>query len=266
MAEEGAGRAGREVLTMAFDAFRSQTRPRLSYRRRLTYLLSAALHGALIIVGVAYSFWHVDELSPPMLRVTFMSATPPPPPPPPPPPAGGGAQKKKVTVKPKTVVTPKVAEIVQPRETPPPKAQPKPDDDDEDEPGGVKGGVKGGTAGGTIGGTVGGTIGGTIGGAPGAPLPPRFLAPNMGALQKISGDNPAFPPSLRKAGEVYAVIAKICVSRTGSVDSVTIMKKADSLLDANVVNTVKTWRFRPLMANNIAIPFCYPATFQFKSQ
>src|SRR5262245_47180625 len=139
---------------MAFEAFRSQTQGRPSHRRRVTYLLSAALHGALIVAGVAYSFWHVDELSPPMLRVTFMSATPPPPPPP----AGGGAQKKKVTVKPKQVVTPKIAEIVQPRDAPPPKAQPKPDDDDDDEPAGVKGGVKGGTAGGVIGGTVGGVV------------------------------------------------------------------------------------------------------------
>src|SRR4051794_5001442 len=106
---------------MAFDAYRTQTQGRPSHRRRVTYLLSAALHGVLIVVGVAYSFWHVDELSPPLLRVTFMSAAPPPPPPSPPPPAGGGAQKKKVTLKPKPVVIPKVGEIVQPRETPQPK-------------------------------------------------------------------------------------------------------------------------------------------------
>jgi protein TonB len=174
------------------------------------------------------------------------------------------------------VTQPKPTQLVQPRETPPPKEMPKPppvhddDDDDDDEPAGVKGGVKGGVAGGvqggTIGGTQGGTIGGTIGGTQAAPALARFLPPNLGALQKMGGDDPPFPVALRKAGATYAVLAKICVSRDGAVDSVTILKKADPLLDAGVVSTVKGWRFRPLMANNTAIPFCYPATFQFKGQ
>lgn len=261
---------------MAFEAYRSQDKARPRRGRRLTYVLSLGLHVALIAAGVAYSFWHVEELSPPMLKVTFLSASPPPPPPPPPPPAGGGGPKKKTPtpkVKP-TIVPPKPPDIVQPRETPPPvKPPPEPahdDDDDDDEPAGVKGGVKGGVIGGTIGGAIGGTIGGTVGGAIGgtgtAPPVARFLPPNLGALQKISGADPAFPPALRRAGTTYAVLAKICVSRTGTVDTVTILKKADPLLDANVVSAVKGWRFRPLMTNDTTVPFCYPATFQFQGQ
>jgi len=248
---------------MAFEAYRSQIAPRPLRRRRLTYAISLALHAVLIAAGVAYSFWHVEELSPPMLRVTFMSASPPPPPPPP---AGGGAAKKKITQKPKpAIVPPRLPEIVQPRETPPP---PKPkdddDDDDDDQPPGVKGGVPGGKIGGTPGGTLGGTPGGTPGGPVPAPVVAKLLPPNMGALQKLSGADPAFPPALCKPGSSYAVLAKICVSRTGEVESVTILKRADPVLDANVVSAVKGWRFRPLLANATAIPFCYPATFQFK--
>src|SRR5690242_16171680 len=104
------------------------------------FLVAALLHGGLISGGVAYSYWHVDELTPPTLRVTFISAAAPPPPPPPPPPAGGGA-KKKVALKPKTVevpiVTPKPTDIVQPRERPAPvkKIFRKHDDEEEeDEP------------------------------------------------------------------------------------------------------------------------------------
>jgi protein TonB len=251
---------------MAFDAFRAQTQSRPSHRRRVTYMLSAALHGVLIIVGVAYSFWHVDELSPPTLRVTFMSGAPPPPPPPPPP-AGGGGQKKKVAIKPKPVVTPKLAEIVQPRETPPPKVQPKPDDEDEDEEqAGVKGGVKGGTPGGTIGGTPGGTIGGTPGGVAGATMAPKMLTANVAENQLLSKEMPQFPPSLRKAGMVYVVIAKICVSRTGAVDSVTLLKRAEAQLDQNVSTTVKGWRYRPFMFNNTPAPFCFIRNFEFRTQ
>ena len=75
---------------MAFEAFRAQSEaPARGGRKRLWYALSIAVHGALIAAGIAYSFWHIEELSPPLLKVTFMSAAPPPPPAPPPP-AGGG--------------------------------------------------------------------------------------------------------------------------------------------------------------------------------
>jgi len=110
---------------MAFEAFRAQSKaPPVAARRRLTYAFSIALHAGLIAFGIAYSFWHIEELSPPTLKVTFMSGAPPPPPPPPPPAGGGAAAKKKVAVKPKVVVQPKPTDIVQPREVPK-KAEPK---------------------------------------------------------------------------------------------------------------------------------------------
>src|SRR5262245_28939391 len=256
---------------MAFEAFRAQNTARPRKGRRLTYALSIAVHAALIAVGVVYSFWHVEELSPPGVHVTFMSAAPPPPPPPPPP-AGGGAAKKKTVTKPKPTVVPKVPDIVQPRETPPPEKPKHDEDDDEDdgEKGGVKGGTIGGVAGGTIGGTVGGTIGGIAGGVIGgsgtATVAPKNLAPNMGANQKAAGTDPDFPVSLRRAGVTYRVLAWICVSPTGGVTSVTIKKGADPMLDENVVKAVKSWRYRPLTANNTPVPFCYPHMFEFKGQ
>ncbi len=262
---------------MAFEAYRNQARPGATRVRRVMFLVAALLHGGIISGGVAYSYWHVDELTPPTLRVTFISAAPPPPPPPPPPPAGSGV-KKKVALKPKAVeipiVTPKPTEIVQPRERPAPVKktfrQHTDEEEEEDEPAGVKGGVKGGVSGGTIGGTIGGTVGGTPGGVVGstaapALVAPKFLPPMMGALQKESGDDPSFPPSLNHGGVEYLVQAKICVSRAGTVDSVLLMKHADALLDASVLNAVKKWRFRPLVANGNAVPFCYFGRFEFKS-
>src|SRR5262245_21927714 len=204
---------------MAFEAYRSQDRNRPKRRRRVTYTLSMIVHAALVVVGIAYSFWHVEELSPPSVHVTFMSSMAPPPPPPPPP-AGGGA-KKKVQIKPKpTVVPTKIPDIVQPLDKPKPPEKPKQEDEDEDEPGGQAGGVTGGTVGGTVGGTIGGAVGGTVGGTAGAG-PAKFVPPNVGDLQRLSGDKPAFPAQLRKAGAEYAVIAKICVSRAGAVETVT---------------------------------------------
>lgn len=258
---------------MAFEAFRTASKPRLSRRRRLTYAVSFAVHLLAISSGVAYSFWHIEELSPPTVRVTFMSATPPPPPPPPPPSAGGGGPaKRKLVAKPHPIVPTKTPEIVQPREPqqkePPKESPPQSDDHPAGEKGGVIGGTIGGTVGGTIGGTIGGKVGGVIGGSVGgtgaAPVAPKLLPPNMGAGQKESGGDPPFPASLCRSGAIHRVLAKICVSPGGSVERVTIVKGADPLLDEGVVSTVKGWRYRPLLANSTPVPFCYPAMFEFK--
>jgi len=253
---------------MAFEAFRAQAEaPARAGRKRLWYALSIAFHGALIAAGVAYSFWHIEELSPPLLKITFLSAAPPPPPAPPPPAGGGAAAKKKVTVKPKPVVVPK-QEIVQPKELKKdePQEKPEPKAEDRGEKDGVKGGVVGGTPGGVVGGTPGGVVGGIPGGVVGAAGASKFLPPHMGAAQKLSGADPPFPPSLRKTGAVYRILVRIFVSAAGTVEKVQLMKGCDSLLDGGVLSTVKSWRFRPYMANATPIPFSYLATFEFKSQ
>jgi protein TonB len=258
---------------VAFEAFRAHAAQRPSGRKPLWYALSLGFHGALIAFGIAYSFWHVEELSPPLLKVTFMSAAPPPPPAAPPPAGGGSAsvKPKRAIVKPKTIVEPTKTDIVQPKETPkkqePPQEKPEPKVDDHGEKNGVKGGVIGGTPGGTIGGTPGGKIGGTPGGTgTGAPTAPKFLPPNIGLAQKISGDDPPFPPSLRRPGSVYHVLVKVCVSTSGTVDKVTIMKSTEAQLDGGVIDTLtRNWRFRPYMANATPIPFCTIKDFEFKT-
>jgi len=273
---------------VAFEQFRARDAGRSARQRRLAFLLVAVFHGVLIAAGVVYSYWHVEELTPPTLRVTFMSMAPPPPPPPPPPPAGAGSRAKKMAVKPKTIVPvpEKPPEIVQPPEKKVIKKEFRKhedeyveddnakaavgkgvgkgkiddgqDDDGDGEEGGVAGGVKGGKTGGVIGGTIGGT--GT------APVAPRAMPTLMGERQLISTERPEFPPSLRRGDMVYVVEAKVCVSPDGAVDTVTLTKTSDGLLNANVLKTVKGWKFRPLKFNGTFVPFCYPAKFEFKSQ
>jgi outer membrane biosynthesis protein TonB len=252
---------------VAFDAFRAQAAaPRGRGRRSLWYALSIGLHGALIAAGIAYSFWHIEELSPPVLRVTFMSAAPPPPPAAAA--AGGGATanvKPKKPLKPKPIVPPK-PEIVQPQEIAKkeePKEEP-PAENPRGEKDGVKDGVAKGAAGGTADGTPDGKLGGT--GTSAASGPAKFLPPNIGLAQKISGDDPPFPPSLRKPGAVYHVLAKVCVNTSGGVEKVTIMKSTESQLDSGVIETLRSnWRFRPYLANAMPIPFCTIKDFEFKT-
>jgi len=266
---------------VAFESFRARDSDRSRRQRRVAFILVAVFHGVLIAAGVAYSYWHVEELMPPTLRVTFMSA-PPPPPPPPPPPAGGGARPKKAAVRPKTpeVAPEKPPEIVQPPEKVKPKKYERRKFTDEYEEkddtkvgvgtgkgkGSIEDGDDDGEAGGVKGGQAHGIIGGSIGGTGTTPAPPRMMPPQFGALQRISGseNDIKIPPSLNRAGASYIVVGKVCVSPAGAVDGVTIMKTSDSLLNDAVTSNVRTWRFRPMRSNGVAAPFCYEATFDLK--
>ena len=97
------------------------------------------------------------------------------------------------------------------------------------------------------------------------PNVPVMLPPQMGTPPRDSGDDPEFPRELRQTALTYVVRSKICVSKTGTVDSMSILKGSDMALVQNVVNAVKGWRYRPLMANNIAVPLCFFANFDFKA-
>lgn len=62
------------------------------------------------------------------------------------------------------------------------------------------------------------------------------------------------------------MLAKICVSKAGMVDSVLIFAGNEPALATNVVNAVKGWRYRPLTVNGgAAVPFCYLAKFEFRT-
>jgi len=93
----------------------------------------------------------------------------------------------------------------------------------------------------------------------------KFLPPQMGTMQKISGATPQFPAELRLSGRTYVVSAKICVSNAGVVDSVSILAGNEPALLANVLNAVNEWRYTPLTVNGAAVPFCYVAKFQFNA-
>ena len=65
-----------------FDRYVSGGRP--SWKRRGLLIGSLVLHGGVALALVIGSWFHVAELTPPLLAVVFLSAPEPPPPPPPP--------------------------------------------------------------------------------------------------------------------------------------------------------------------------------------
>jgi periplasmic protein TonB len=232
---------------MSFESFLHQGKSVPRGWRRITYALSVAFHALLLTAGVFRSFWHVDELTPPVVKVTFLSAAALPPPPPPP------ARKRTNVTKvkrPDQIVQPRPNQIIQPKI----EEQPK---EEEDE--GVEGGVEGGVPGGVLGGVV------------GAPPVTALLPPKVGSGQLISDVqhdprySPTLPPQLNRAGMVVWGLYRICVSVAGQVTEVRSLKPADPLVEHDWVAKIRTWQYRPYSINGRPVPYCYPMRLEVRS-
>jgi outer membrane biosynthesis protein TonB len=250
--------------------------------RGATVVISVVVHAMAGVAAVAYSFWHIEEVTPARVTVTFVSAAALPAPPRPPPPLASGAAapaaapKHRPATRLKTDPTPipvpdkptpvvetsaKVPVVETPHEGP--AGDPHVQAGNGEGRGTGEGAGKGPKGPGT---TPCNGPNCVASGTPGAPAgAPKFLPPQMGAQLKISGAEPDFPAFLRRPGANYLVLAKICVGVSGAVDAVTLQKRAEPTLDNNVGAAVKAWRFRPMTANGMPVPFCYFGRFEFKS-
>lgn len=224
------------------------------------------VHAAALGAGFVHSVWQVEEMPLPSLEVTLAAEAPPPPPPPPPP-----AAKKATDTKPKTrPVEPKPTELVVPKETP--KEEPKPAAEEASsagQEGGQVGGVEGGVVGGVQGGVVGGVVGSPTPPPPPPPKPtgPKMISAKLGRGQLLIDPNDEryrvkLPPPLARSGETYVALLKVCVSAQGAVSSVQLMKGATPALDGQFPSVIGRWRYRPLIADGVPTPFCYPLRYE----
>lgn len=234
---------------MAFEAVLASDGAAPKTWRRVAVTVSLALHVAALAVGVAYSFWYVDELPLPAVAVTLAGAPPPPPPPP-------AKRRSSGKVRPKAVETPKPQQLVQPKEQPKPAAEEKPAPDDKDDPDGQEGGEKGGVAGGVVGGVV---------GAPVPPTAPKMLGAKIGHLQLLINPNVdpykvQLPPSLERltrSGTQFSAILRVCVSAQGAVTDVKVLRGADPSIDSQIPVVLRRWKYRPYQVDGRPEPFCY---------
>jgi periplasmic protein TonB len=249
-----------------FESFVKQGGAEVRSRRwkRLTFVASFAVHAVLVIAATAHSFWHVDELTPPAISVTFRTATTPPPPPPPPPAAIARPEPrpsvKKPREKPPSIVQPAPV-LVQPPApvlaAPAPAAEAEVAHEEESEPAGEAAGVPGGVVGGVA-----------------APQPPRpaapppsapiTIAPSVGSALCLtdltdSRFRPSLPAAINRPGMSVWGVFKICVSALGHVVKVTLIKSADPLVDNDWMAKMRTWKYRPYSVGGRPVPFCHPA-------
>jgi len=231
-----------------FDNFVAARKP--SWKRRALMIVSLGLHGAAALGLLVWSVFHVEELTPPSVSLTFFSSAPPPPPPPPPP-----AGRKPVERKPKI---PKV--VQQPSEIPT-LVQPNLEKPEEPEEEGEEGGVEGGVPGGVPGGVVGGVVGGTLGAPP--PPPPKVVASFVLEGQLVSKPDPHLPEHVVNAAKGQTSLKatyRICVRQDGHISDITVVMPVSGGADAAVIEQLKrTWVYKPQ-----PLPVCTIRNFIFR--
>jgi len=240
---------------MAFEAILGDTRPASGRWRRVTVGVSIAAHAVALAIGVAYSFWTIEDLPMPAVAVTLVGGAPPPPPPPPPAKRHSTTKVKHVE-KPRTLVQPDP----HPKETP--KEKPEQDDDDGKDDG-QEGGVKGGVAGGVVGGVV------------GAPVPkdtgPKMVSPQIARQQLLIDPNAeaykvTLPPPLVRTGMTFSAVVRICVSAQGTVSEVKLLRGADPAIDPQIPAVLGRWRYRPYTIDGHPVPFCYTIRYDVSAR
>lgn len=239
-----------------FDRYVAQTQP--NWKRRAVIIASLALHGIAAIVLIIWSFFHVEEIAPPAVSLTFFSA--PPPPPPPPPPKKKSSTEHKVTPVEHKILNPtQVNPIIQPKQE---EKKEEPDDSDDGVEGGEEGGVKGGVVGGVKGGVVGGVLGGVPGGTGTGPAPK--LVPQFTLLRdQISHPQPSSPDWFRNQHphQTLSGTYKVCIDNSGHISSVSIMNAIGGI-DENIISQIKQgWVYKPQ-----AMPLCFVSTIKLMIQ
>ncbi len=87
--------------------------------------------------------------------------------------------------------------------------------------------------------------------------------PDAGASD-LHNPKPPYPPLSRSKGEQGTVLLKVCVSATGSVDSIDIAKSSGFVrLDRSANDTVERWRFHPARKGGNPVAMCYQLPIRF---
>jgi hypothetical protein len=228
---------------MAFERMLA-SKPR--YRSRFALgALSLAAHAAAFGGLTIRSYWSVEEVAPPAIRIEFTRAFAAPLPPPDdrkpkprPRPAGRASGSRNLAAMspaaPETSDTPPVAHETVSR---PPASTQGADD-------GLRGDAPSATG-------------------DGHDAPASVVPPAIASARCRSCAPPTLPAPLLHMGGERSMLAKICVGLDGAVRTVTILRGIDPSADPRIVATLHGWRFEPYAIEGRPVPFCYVAHLRF---
>jgi protein TonB len=227
---------------MAFEAFLTVDKLKPRKGRRITFLVSLAVHGAMLAVGVAMSFAGVDELAPKNGQtVTFYNL-----PVPPPPPAGRRKTPPKVNKAPTKSVFRTTNSIVAPTEHAQ-KQEVSPESDESvcEGPGCNGDDPTSHEKGETV----------------TKMLPPNVAKGFLAIDPQSPQHRPTLPPGVRHAGMSVSALLRVCVDRDGNVVDVKVLRGDDATVNAAFVSAVRTWRYQPFKVDGRPVPFCTPVNY-----
>jgi TonB family protein len=67
--------------------------------------------------------------------------------------------------------------------------------------------------------------------------------------QKISGENPKYPPDARAKKIQGAVVLDVIIGKDGTVENIRVQKTPAESLAKSAMEAVRTWRYRPYLLN-----------------
>jgi TonB family protein len=67
--------------------------------------------------------------------------------------------------------------------------------------------------------------------------------------QRISGDNPKYPPDARAKKIQGAVVLDVIIGKDGAVENIRVQKTPAESLAKSAMDAVRTWRYRPYLLN-----------------
>jgi TonB family protein len=75
------------------------------------------------------------------------------------------------------------------------------------------------------------------------------VKPEIMSGQRISGENPKYPPDARAKKIQGAVVLDVIIGKDGAVENIRVQTTPDDSLAKSAVEAVRTWRYRPYLLN-----------------
>ena len=241
--------SGTKAEGTAFAAFLGGTRMG-GGRHPLSMGVSLALHLGVLVAGVGWALWRVDEVDPPRIPVVLNL--------PHLPDVNAGDLGRPSPA-------PKRPEKRRPPRPRPPRAAVLPAQEPArvaaEEPGTASSATESSGSGEGPGETSATPCAG-----PGCNGGSRALPAELGERRCLSCPPPRLPPALLRLGLDREMLVRICVDTAGNVSKVTVLRGLGGGFDGDAVESIRRWRFAPLYLGKHPVPFCFPTRFIFKIQ
>jgi len=96
------------------------------------------------------------------------------------------------------------------------------------------------------------------------PTQPVEVTPGVAQGLRVYDMFPSMPGSMRFPGATQALTMQVCVSTSGAVSGVSFAQGRDSHLGRALREAILTWRYRPMMVDGAARPFCHPVRIEYR--